>query len=149
MKLTNEQIARVFGMYLGCEMVHGRFHGHMEVIKGTGQFRATCSDWWEDVSDNKYKLVLIPLSSITDEDAIEVAKIHGSYSFDGRTFKVRGFKDWLNSGGNIRYNMYQYLIQQGYAVPLFIAPNHPANGKTAIELGLAIEKTKEAKDEKF
>lgn len=36
---------------------------------------------------------------------------------------------------------YQFLIQRGYAVPLFIAPGHPLNGKTAIELGLAIEIT--------
>lgn len=38
--------------------------------------------------------------------------------------------------------VYQYLIQQGYAVPLFFGVDHWANGKTAIELGIAIEKYK-------
>jgi hypothetical protein len=37
--------------------------------------------------------------------------------------------------------IYQYLIQQGYAVPLFYGVGHPMNGKTAIELGLALDAT--------
>ena len=38
------------------------------------------------------------------------------------------------------YEAYQYLIQQNYAVPLFFGLYHWANGKTAIELGIAISK---------
>jgi hypothetical protein len=37
--------------------------------------------------------------------------------------------------------IWQQLIHWGYAVPLQIEPGHPANGKTAIELGIAIDKT--------
>jgi hypothetical protein len=34
---------------------------------------------------------------------------------------------------------YQYLIKNGYNVPLFFGLDHWANGKTPIELGIAIE----------
>jgi len=37
------------------------------------------------------------------------------------------------------YEAYQFLIQQGYNVPLFFGINHWANAKTPIELGIAIE----------
>ncbi len=33
--------------------------------------------------------------------------------------------------------VYQYLENCGYAMPVFIAPGHPHNGKTPIELGIA------------
>lgn len=51
-----------------------------------------------------------------------------------------------NAGGfssSISYKGVQWLISKGYAIPLFIAPNHPDNGKTAIELRLAIDITKQ------
>jgi len=35
--------------------------------------------------------------------------------------------------------IYQDLIHKGYAVPIYFGPDHWANGKTAIELGIAID----------
>ena len=34
--------------------------------------------------------------------------------------------------------IWQYLTMKGYAVPLFFGVGHPANGKDAVELGLAV-----------
>jgi len=38
--------------------------------------------------------------------------------------------------------VHQYLISKGYDVPLFFGNNHWASCKTAIELGIAIDKSK-------
>lgn len=121
--LTNEEIARVFAMYLGQK----------------------CTDWVNIVTYNAWllhmcrfdlKLLLTPLELISDEDAIEVAKM--CMLPDATKFHTpeygRTFLDDFN------WETYQYLISKGYAVPLFFVPSHWANGKTAIELGIAIKK---------
>jgi hypothetical protein len=36
--------------------------------------------------------------------------------------------------------LFQYLISKGYAVPLWFGIDYWANGKTAIELNIAIQK---------
>jgi len=54
------------------------------------------------------------------------------------------FAQWLSKYGknrDVSFEIYQYLVQQGYAVPLFFGLNNCANRKTAIELGIAIDKT--------
>ncbi len=44
----------------------------------------------------------------------------------------------LNCRDGAPYQMiYQYLMKQGYAVPLYFGPDHWANGKTALELEIA------------
>jgi hypothetical protein len=136
----------------------------------------------------RYRLLLRPLSAISDEHAITVAMMmrrpyHTSFdvenlrvkwspttkpnrfllviAFTGKAVNTAGHDDsqdyiiHITSWGSITAYIgdgvqrsewcpinngqfiTQYLIQQGYAVPLFIAPGHPDNGKTAIELGLA------------
>lgn len=194
-KLTNEEIAKVFAMYLGCEFLAERWSGkvfkEMAVrnvsdyniviysselkrngVDGTGNspYAAMCSE---------IKLLLKPLSSITDEYAIEVAELINNEKYkEGEEFKVvkedakisiysskiihtsipdYGYRyetkiyieDCFVSPINpysalveMGYYAYQYLISKGYALPLFFAPTHWANGKTAIELGIAIESTK-------
>lgn len=47
----------------------------------------------------------------------------------------------IQSSNPLTIYAYQYLIFKGYAVPLWFGVNHWANGKTAIELGIAIDKT--------
>lgn len=112
------------------------------------------------------KLILRPLSKVTDEDAIEAAKIMGMPA-NAEILKIyRDRESWieieyrwvnevaeLNNEDGYSYSAtgvpirevghavpFQFLIQRGYALPVFIAPGHPNNGKTAIELGLAIER---------
>jgi hypothetical protein len=43
--------------------------------------------------------------------------------------------------GKLTYEPRELLIKKGYAVPLFFGSNHWANGKNAIELNIAIDKT--------
>jgi hypothetical protein len=148
--LTNEEIARVLAMYYGCE--YKKRDAYMEM-----------NAFWlyNEVWENRYdddlrncKLLLTPLSEITDEDAIEVAKIlypkspitDSGMKGSGKTaiMWLFHYKDSLTRSVNYGLSIlevYQYLIQKGYAVPLFFGIDHPANGKTAIELGIAIDKT--------
>lgn len=123
------------------------------------------ADW---ISSGLFKLLLRPIHSILDVHAAQVAKIInepiGNYltsvSRDTQDIRIetsldvvciirfRDCKITFNSRGYIpppsmRYAAaYDYLRQMGYAVPSFIAPGHPCNGMTAIEMGLAIDSTK-------
>lgn len=143
MELTNEQIARVFAMYLNgtakkdmkpIRMIDPRGNKVLVTLYALSSDRAYLRD---------AKLLLKPLSAISDEDAIEVAKIKGftTYVSDGLYFINHLFKNNKWNGLSTHY-VIQFLIQQGYAVPCFIAPNHPLNGRTAIELGIAVDSTK-------
>lgn len=97
-----------------------------------------------DVS--KIKLLLTPLSAITDEHAVEVAKMYG-----GVRLKIDqdGFIQVIDENNmvprwfiisTIPVELYMYLISKSYEVPLFFGIDHPCNGKTAIECGIAIIK---------
>lgn len=137
-ELSNEEKARVFAMYLGCECNRGCMH--------TSRIEQTLQgDLPIDV-----KLLLIPLQDITDEHTIEVGKVIGNVAHLSDDSIIHQVKEIICT--NRIYNMqtnvpairwmyaFQYLIQKGYAVPLFFGVNHPCNGKTVIELGLAINK---------
>lgn len=164
MKLTTEQKSRIFALYIGAPVRYTNLSGYTSsqiidvheigrVAEGGAAF---------------YKIILRPLSAITDEDAIEVAKITGT-PINAEILKIRrDRKSWveieyrwvneiplLNNEDGYSYSAtgvpikevgnvacFQYLIQRGYAVPLFVSPGHPSNGLTAIELGLAIDSTK-------
>lgn len=163
--LNTEQKARIFAMYWGCKV--SEWHNGKEY-----PFESATVD--ADVMDRvcnteaDVKLFLRPLSAITDEDAIEVAKIAGT-PINAEILKIRrDRKSWveieyrwvneipeLNNKDGYSYSAtgvpikevgnvacFQYFIQRGYAVPLFVSPGHPSNGLTAIELGLAIDSTK-------
>jgi len=168
--ITNEQVARVFAMYLGCEIRYGENEeaSTLESIATSGligdENRDERGEGWYDQSD--CKLLLTPLHAISDEDAIEVSKLfwRGSATNEERKYLGRmavGFHfenyswDYENGfdtaknrkriseiGFIAATRIYQYLIQKSYAVPLFFEPGHPDNGKDAIQLGLAIDKTK-------
>lgn len=175
--LTTLQIAQVFGLYMG-----SRFTESNGNVSGSGPayhiVQLYADDYTVDLSP--YKLELRPLPAISDEDAIEVAKILDSCDGngivvnreeDGKRLRIfdryndnalstytptnvlifypKSYEIYKRDEGSnlFEYDMtrltfvHQYLTQQGYAVPLFIAPGHPDNGKTAIELGLAIDST--------
>jgi len=168
-QLTIEQKARVFAQHIGCALsVPNKPREHwypfdqnegglrLEGVIGGRMFVRRIA---ETVTD-KYKqcyLLLRPLSAITDEDAIGLAKLYEPNSIEHEVSRLSAVcvdytisaslpthedtlfieDDW--SGLSIL--AVQYLIQRGYAVPLFIAPGHPLNGKTAIEMGMAIDIT--------
>lgn len=126
-KLTNEEIAKVFAMYLGCEVTDYSGVGitgmGIDISTGISQYGVSTSG--ENLFDfGKVKLLLTPLSAITDEHDKERTALFNSYDDSGIAYPF----------------MYQYLISKGYAVPLFFGINHWANGKTAIQLQIAIDK---------
>jgi len=135
-KLTNEEIARVFAMYLGCELKCSQsgalatvYHPH------------ACADY------EHWQLLLTPLSKITDEHLVACYHLHsGLIGYDYTCdFKpaLEMSRHWINMDGEKTLckltQLSEYLRSKGYAVPLFFGIDHWANGKTPIELGIAIE----------
>jgi hypothetical protein len=141
-QLTNNEIAKVFAMYLGTDVRIGFRQGwNAQPIERLDIY---------NISDERTlegELLLTPLSKITDEHAIEVTKIEEPVELTGTktagTNRTVGYGKSLviNCISCLHWKTYQYLIQQGYAVPLFFGLNHSCNGKDAIELGVAIDKT--------
>jgi len=135
-KLTNEEIARVFAMYWGCRL-------------DAGMITKVDSFWMNKVSNGETDTVLLltPLSKITDEDLVACYHLHsGLIGYDYTCdFKpaLEMARHWINMDGEKTLckltQLSEYLRSKGYAVPLFFGLNHWANGKTPIELGIAIE----------
>lgn len=169
--LSNEEIARIFGLYIDCPYRFSNTGYKTDIVnKSSGDtFEAI---WRNGIEDRR--LLLTPLEDISDEHAIEVAEIvcharvhhwvisrphHLDYievigsQKEGETYggvvsiSRNGILNWewynrekIDGYERQVFHAYQYLIQQGYAVPLFFGVNHWANGKTAIELNIAINK---------
>lgn len=184
--LTDEQLANIFSRYTGNVIclesgIHytltgvscheGIAYAYTEQARGKVLLR-TC------------RLMLAPLSEITDADAFELAKIilaerhlqdqlqytithrsqvsekcrveititikGGTYSYLIRIDQDsifcmeqhirRAFND-KNLHVPFQFEMTQLLLNRGYALPLFIAPEHTDNGRTALELGIGILKS--------
>lgn len=152
MELTTEQKARVFAMYIGQRVsTPGRsYHPSYNGIDKDGKAimsPSTLADCHEGTfSYDDFKLHLKPLSAITDEDAEDFITIRGSINWKGpqdkeavRKFVLAAIGPPIEQGFGFHWETHSFLLQRGYAVPCFISPGHPDNGKTPIELGLAIE----------
>lgn len=97
------------------------------------------------------KILLTPLAAITEEDIMEIGKMRGldeEYFADRKTdaigltkllFIEEIYKIKCSHSG---LDIYQYLISKGYAIPLWFGIDHWANSKTALELGIGINKLK-------
>lgn len=116
------------------------------------------------VKTDDIKLLLKPLSAISDEDAIEVAKMSSKWEGEQELYRIksedfgysflldikirRRYREGeiaLNEDGyaydsvflthyNMSASQFQYLISKGYSVPLLCL-----GGKTPIEAGLAVD----------
>lgn len=186
-KLTNEEIAKVFAMYIGCDMDNNGMKLRLTGVNmptNTYKCLAMCYDLQRNIEN--CKLLITPLSAITDEHAVEVAKIICDRQYidienlstswertiknDSNIFRIcfdayqitrfphdkpRKHIIHITTWGTVNHYIenelgnctkahyvFQYLISKGYAVPLFFGIDHWANGKTAIELGIAIDNTK-------
>jgi len=111
--ITNKIIAKIFFQYLGCQFLYS----------GTKDNSTTELDLYalklmiEDNDFNECTLLLTPLQLISDEDAINVAKIVFKNKKDhniekGKYFASGGFYLVSNFLGG-----YQYLQSKGYALP--------------------------------
>lgn len=162
MKLTNEEIAKVFALYLGCKMEYTSVFDPN--LKLRGNLLGVCSYTTEllltdDSSDlnnqsviGHAKLLLTPLSNISDEHAIEVAKIlypdhhNNNYTVQRENNRVdvwfgyncvHIYHDGSIKGkedGWINYEVADQLREWGYMLPY--------KGFDLFELGIAINKTK-------
>lgn len=153
-KLTNKEIANVFAMYLGADC---KYRKGMHIVNdwGIGCFNEDGeTEYKMTIGNNTFQLhdrqlLLTPVSKITDEHAIEVGKIWwpGAVNDDSLEKAVDSIQQ---IGGNLwntlQYGtiwtaVYEYLKSECYAVPLWFGIDHWANGKTAIELEIAIDST--------
>lgn len=156
-QLTKEERRSVFHLYHKQEVV---WRGH--TYPGFHYFKGLL----EDLQDET-QLVLTPLDKITDEHAIEVAKlvmgngiepwivvryekhiyyldvVRGNFTVNiywlGK--EIKSFYDGQIPVGQDTYLAWQYLQSVGYAVPIYFGSGHWANGKTAFELDIAIDST--------
>lgn len=141
--LTEREIIKVYGMYIGCDLQcplseSPKTNG---IVKcgGIGYEDAYNALYWTTKEWEYCKLILTPLSAITDEHAIDAALV-GEYLFDDEDKEdCKRVISYFRNGEIDSWKSYQYLVLQRYAVPLFFGVNHWANGKTAIELNLAVE----------
>lgn len=135
--MEKQQIkARFFGMHIGCEFKHTCLSGtteNMGVYNELDEDSAKTNYRVRDVFNKWYslelaQLILKPLSSITDEDAIECAKLtlgqHGKYEVYNNGFGqrvVRKDESFLHclciSHENMTPMQYDNLRSKGYYLP--------------------------------
>jgi hypothetical protein len=155
-KLTNSEISRVFAMYHGqrCIIAAGEFKEQTLPVCGSlPNGKIICGDYSvRFVECVDCKLLLIPLEFITYKHAADIANLADPYNTLEIDYNAKRGKELIfeyikssrcNISGTDWWQIFQQLILWGYAVPLFFGPDHWANGKDAIELGLAIDKTKQ------
>ena len=132
MEISNEIKGKVFAQYLG----HNISYGHTL----TGKI---ISDIEHGLLRDDIKLIIKPLSSITDEDAIEASAVIGGASHLSKESQIKQLRDlfsspnfWVNQtniSGYKWFNCCQFLQSKGYDLP-----NYLLGGKTLHECNLAI-----------
>lgn len=165
-KLTQEEIAKVLSMYMFSDF---RYR-YVDFEPGVWAIGAKLTPErlvrvLNDKSIDGVQLLLTPLSKITDEHAIDLMHIeYQGHSANSEILKINrrnnivelSFRyihpDHNNDDGysysgyafsttaSMQSKRFQYLISKRYDVPLWFGLNHWANNKTAIQLGIAIEK---------
>ena len=144
LKLTNEEKEKVFAMYWGLSyLVCYNLEGTAVIDPITAK---SIDDIEPDIENKRDLLLLTPLSAITDEHATEVGKMLCQYGNPVNAhddYYIKSAKAQLSDLFlfEMEWQLYQYLISKGYDVPLWFGVDHWANGKTSIELGIAIYKT--------
>lgn len=150
MEITDEIKSKVFAQYLGQHMqVPNKGNNNDENIIGElcGLFADAGLDETADDSGEGHhyirecKLILKPLSKLTDQSAIQVCKIAGDLGendadiiFMGRMLIETYISNIRCSVTGLQWlSIFQYLQQQGYDLP-----NYLLDGKTLHEAGLAI-----------
>jgi hypothetical protein len=187
-KLTKEEIAKVFAMYLGADIftntgwsAGGYSAKHNDITLSNIEILTINTRFYLDDPENekerKVSIILKQVANITREDAIELSElingekypagekfkvvnddgevvvfssevIHTTikdFGFRCRTtiytdFMVQPIKDAISCRRRMmNFDEWQFLLNKGYAVPLYFSPGHWANGMNAIELGIGID----------
>lgn len=123
--IAEEVKAKVFALYLGqtCIDSDNKKHHILGISLEEAMIQVDGDnhdvDWW---NFDAVKLILKPLSSITDEDAIECG-----------WKQIMSLKEFADAKSVRPLEVYQRLINKGYDLPQYLL-----GGKTLKETGLAI-----------
>ncbi|HWY09701.1 MAG TPA: hypothetical protein VN026_00175 [Bacteroidia bacterium] len=138
-EISNELKAKVFAQYLGQTFKSNGRKYKMTVTETTNTHEKSLFF----ATDNVCELILKPLSTITDEDAIEASSIIGGASHLSKESQIAQLKELFslpsffvnqtNISGYKWLQCIQYLQSKGYDLPHFLL-----GGKTLQEAGLAI-----------
>lgn len=136
MEITNEIKAKIFAQYLGQKVYRNEFYDKHSLP--SCKVNVACL---ENLENNNSYLQLKSLTSMHDEDAIEVAKMQANMSID--LTKEENVIDAINYTKKVtihytsfNWKSYQYLQSKGYDMPHYLL-----DGKTLQESGLCIYET--------
>lgn len=151
-KLTREEVARVFAMYIGCTIAHDENQTAqlIGIINTDAHFIHNGSgSYGHQQCEECGKLLLTPIDKITDEDKVLlyhqysglIAKYDYTQDYKG---VLHAANHWFNTSGKQDISKYSCLTDiaraLGYDTPIYFRANHWANGMDAIHLNLAIQK---------
>lgn len=130
--ISNETRSKVFAQYLGQKLTDNSTLSGVDIDGVT-------RDAYGTISYGEVKLILKPLSSISNEDAVLVAQILG-YKY-GSSIVIKSIKHSIRFGNwndfkgikNAFYLLTQFLQSKGYDLPQYLL-----DGKTLHEAGLCI-----------
>ena len=132
--LTTDQVKRIFCLYWGQKILMRDLNS--DRLQKVDAF--IFMSYYEDM-----KLALIPIGKISEDHAKISLQLVG-LSFKADEFETCSQRLYYELNTRPQYftkELFQQLIIWGYAVPLYFDLGHPANGKTAIALDIAIDKT--------
>jgi len=124
MEITNEIITKVRAMYLGSPF---------KMLINSGEYKTELlTVGMLTLFNIEDKLLLKPLSQISDEDEMELCNIIGTFDV---TFFIRSLiqKTVYSVNAATGFQSFQFLQSRGYDLP-----NYLLGGKTLHEAGLAI-----------
>lgn len=155
MEITNEIKAKIFAQYLGQEFKWSEEtdEDYTPILSAVNIGGSVFSEEADDSGEgcysiNECKLILKPLSAITDEDAIEVAKLIFGKSYNQekghdqlvlKKCQAEAFIKTMNDTpltGRESWFIYQFLQSHEYDLPQYLL-----GGKTLKECDLAIYET--------
>lgn len=130
-KITTEQIAKVFSLYLGNRVLAAEgTYLPLTIERLSAIFNASTN--LHEKGIGHYKLILTPLLELTEKDALDVARIIGvSYGNDPESdahFDISGLSYYLHElfeknsdirdvPGDKLLNLVDYLHSRGYMLP--------------------------------
>lgn len=152
--------ARVFLMYWGQEFVYSGSFGTRRKVAGITRGWDIKDDTIDSDSYrvDKCTLILTHFANISEEHLIQVARMEGlanpviTRGFDFTVINDDSYCLTISHNGSVHLTKYnkvqhmdsheiiiQFLASMGYAVKLFFGVDHPANGCTALDVGLAYD----------
>lgn len=138
--MDNDELLRIAAMYIGAPI---RFFN--PVTTEWGEYRKmTPSDL--RLIDNghlQWEMLLKSVENMPDSDALEIGKIQDwrkgiSTSHPDAWHYQNSLKYMVKGELGLVYEFHQWLTANFYSVPIYFSPLHWANGKSPVDLGIAI-----------